>query len=224
MKTVRLVPLAAVVLAAQGLVWGQTITYTGTVPTTFSILDTSNNPVALTDNSVFANAIGSGTVRESTQQIRLRSNATYKLSAQVTSHTSIADGTGATAGNTAEAITLGDIGFGISNIDASGASVVNGGGSPSRTDTTATGFTYATPTPSDGRIAWTTDTLHSILASSTQMLSGDRISASGDNGSDDNFLTVSLKAGYLPQYFTPTDVSGGTFTVVVTLTVAASGS
>jgi len=146
------------------------------------------------------------------------------LSAQVTSHTHIADGTGATAGTTAEAITLGDIGFGISNIDSSGLSVVGGGGVPTRTDTTATGFAYASATPSDGRIAWTTKTLHDILGSSTQMLSGDRISASGDNGSDDNFLLVSLTAGYLPQYFTPTDISGGTFTVVVTLTVAASGS
>ena len=225
MKTMKFSVRLAMVLAAQGLVWGQTITYNGTVPTTFSILDTSNNAVTLSDSSVFKNAIGSGTVMESPQSVRLRSNAGYKLSAQVTTNTGVAaTAGGSTAGNTLQAITLSDIGFGVSVINVSGASVSGGGtgtglNAPSRTDTTIAGFTYSTPTPSDGRIVWSTKTLNDIQSSSTQILSGDRISASGDNGSDDNFLLVTLTAGYLPQYFTP-----GNFTVVVTLTMAASGT
>jgi hypothetical protein len=220
MKSTKYALLVTIGLAVQGLVWGQTITYNGTIPGTFSILDGSNAALNLSDSTAFVAAVGTGTMSESTQSVRLRSNAGYKLSAQVTTNTGIAAGTvAAAAGSTGNAITLADIGFGVSTVAVTGASVVNGGGTPTRTDTTATGFAYTTPTPVDGRISWSTSTLGGILSSSTQILSGDRISASGDNGSDDNFLTVALKAGYLPEYFTP-----GNFTVVVTLTLAASGT
>jgi hypothetical protein len=112
-------------------------------------------------------------------------------------------GTGITtvAGNTAAAIQLGDIGFGISAIDVSGASVVGGGtGTATRTDTivntvtTGPNFNYTTATTTTGRMTFPA-TLHDITAA-TMLLSGDRISASGDNSSTDNFLGVSLKFGY----------------------------
>jgi hypothetical protein len=218
--------IGAALAAGQGLIFGQTITYNGTVPTTFSILNTSDATLTASDSAVFASAIGAGTAQESTQQIHLRSNAPYALSAQVTGNTGIPDAaTPAAAGHTGQAITLADIGFGVSAINVAGASVVNGGGSPTRSDTTATGFIYVTPTVADGRITTfgTGSSLHAILAAAVQIQSGDRISASGDNGSNDNYILLSLKAGYLPEYFSPTDGSGG-FTVVITLTVAASGA
>ena len=218
MITMRHAFFAGAVILFPALVLGQTIRYNGAVPATYSIRDTANNSVSYSDSVVFKNAVASGTVRELTRQIRLRSNATYRLSAQVTTHTNIASGTGSVEGTAARAIRLGDIGWGISNIDRSGNSVVHGGGSPTRSDSTASGFTYSTPAAADGRIAWTTKTLNDILSSPAQILSGDRISASGDNSSDDNFLLVDFKAGYVPEYFTP-----GDFTVVVTLTISSSG-
>jgi len=218
--TIRTMLLAGAVMAAPGLVRSQTITYNGNVPETYSILDTSNSAVGYTDSVVFQNAIGSGSLKELTESVRLRSNAAYKLSAQVTTNTGIATGTASAASNTAQAIKLGDIGFGISNIDKSGASVVGGGATPTRADTIATNFSYSAPSVVDGRLTWSPGmTLNDVQSAATQILNGDRISASGDNGSDDNFLVVSLKAGYVPEYFTP-----GNFTVVVTLTIAASGA
>jgi hypothetical protein len=227
MKTLKSALFIGAALAAgQGLIFGQTITYNGTVPTTFSILNASDATLAGGDSTTFIAAIGNATVQEATQQIHLRSNAPYALSAQVTNNTGIPDAAaGAAAGHTGQAITLADIGFGVSAINVLGASVVNGGASPSRVDTTATNFAYATPTAANGRIAsWTTgSTLHAILASAVQIQGGDRISASGDNGSSDNYILLSLKAGYLPEYYSPTDGSGG-FSVVITLTLAASGA
>ena len=190
----------------------------GTIPEAFSILDTANNSVGYTDNIVFGTAVGSGTVSELTRQIRIRGNAAYKLSAQVTAHTNIAAGASSVEGTTARVVNLGDIGWGISNLDQSGNSVVHGGASPTRSDSIAPGFAWSKPTATGGRIAWTTKTLNDILSGPVQILSGERISASGDNSSGNNFLLVDLKAGYAPEYFTP-----GDFTVVVTLTIASTG-
>ena len=230
MKTVRTLLLIAVVLTFQGLVWGQTITYNGNVPPTFSILNESNTTLLATDDVIFKNAIGSGTVKETSQNIRLRSNAGYKLSARVTTNTNIADGVGTTSESTTAAdIKLGDICFGVDTVTQTGLSVVKGGATPTRTDTKALGFTYGSPSATDGRRGACVDatqtpgvgkSLHDIKSAAVQILSGERISANGDNTADDNFLTVALKAGYLPQYFTPTEDG---FTVVVTLTIAASG-
>ena len=155
--------------------------------------------------------------------IHLRSNAVYKLSAMVGAPTNMGTGITTVAGNTAAAIQLGDIAFGISAIDVSGASVVGGGtGTATRTDTivntvtTGPNFNYTTATTTTGRMTFPA-TLHDITAA-TMLLSGDRISASGDNGSTDNFMGVSLKFGYVPQYFTPETA----FSFVVTLTIASS--
>jgi hypothetical protein len=227
MKTVRFLLLAALVVAAQGVVWGQTITFNGSVPATYSVLDGSNATVALTD-ATFTSAIGKNTLTEATKVIRLRSNDVYKLSAAVGSLSNIGSGVATVASNTASAIQIGDIGFGISAIDATGASVVMtvvGELPAARTDTVVTvaetgpDFNYTSSAAVAGRM--TTHpfpaTLHDI-GSVTQILSGDRISASGDNGSTDNFLAVSLKFGYLPQYFTVESA----FSFVVTLTIGSA--
>ena len=222
MKSVKAMLVVGTVLAAStSLVQGQTITYNGNVPQTFSVLNTSNAAVSYTDSVVFQNAIGSGTLRELTEDVRLRSNDLYKLSAQVTTNTGIAAAAATAEGITGQAIKLGDIAFGISNVDKSGNSVVNGGGTPTRTDTIVTGYTYASPTVTDGRVVMAASpagkSLNDIQAANIQILSGTRISASGDNSADDNYLLVTLKAGYVPAYFTV-----GNFTVVVTLTIASN--
>ena len=222
MRTVRFAMLAAVVLAATQIsVYGQTITFNGSVPATYSILNASD--AALTDvDATFVSAIGVNTLTEATHVIHLRSNAVYKLSAIVGTPTNIGTGVATVAGSTLAAIQLGDIGFGISAINVLGASVVNGGSTPTRTDTvvvvptTGPNFNYTTATTTTGRMTFPA-TLHDITAA-TMLLSGDRISASGDNGSTDNFMGVSLKFGYVPQYFTPETA----FSFVVTLTIASS--
>ena len=230
MRTARFGLLVAVVLAATQIpVYGQTITFNGSVPATYSMTDGSNLAIALVD-STFTGTIGQNTLIQATKVIRLRSNDVYKLSAAVGSLSEIGTGvaTVASVANEASSIQIGDIGFGISNVDATGASVVLtvvGEAPAARTDTVAvtadTGpdFNYVAKTAVDGRM--TTNpfpaTLHDIT-SATQILSGDRISASGDNSSTDNFLGVSLKFGYLPQYFTVASA----FSFVVTLTMGAA--
>jgi len=229
MRKVRFALLAAAVLAATQIpVYGQTITFDGSVPATFSMLDESNATVALADTT-FTAAIGKNTLTEATKVLRLRSNAGYKLSAIVGSLSGIGSGvaTVASTANEASAIQIGDIGFGISAIDATGASVVMtvvGEAPAARTDTisvtadTGPDFNYVSSAAVAGRM--TTNPFPATLkniTSGTQLLTGDRISASGDNSSTDNFLGVSLKFGYLPQYFTV-----GTFSFVVTLTMAAA--
>ena len=126
MRTVRFAMLAAVVLAATQIpVYGQTITFTGSVPATFSMLDDSNATVAITDTT-FSAAMGKNTLTEATKTLHLRSNAGYKLSAIVGSLSNIGSGVASKASTAGEAsaIQIGDIGFGISAIDATGASVV----------------------------------------------------------------------------------------------------
>ena len=86
------------------------------------------------------------------------------------------------------------------------------------TGTGAVDFNYASSAAILGRM--TTNPFPATLKNitgATQLLSGDRISASGDNSSLDNFLGVSLTFGYLPQYFTV-----ASFSFVVTLTMAAA--
>jgi hypothetical protein len=209
------------VIQAQGT--GGTGTFGGTVPATFSISDTSNNSLSAALGTFSTLTVGKGTLASPTAlQFRLRSNANYKLTAQVGSLSGITDGTGTAPGNTAGSIQTGDIGFGFTAaIDASGASVVNGGATPTRTDTIVSGFDAHAgwPSVSDGHTPSFTKTLHDIYGSDVQILSGDRISASGDNSSDDNFLTVTMGLATLPQFLTT-----GTFSGTVTFTIASSGT
>ena len=204
-----------------GIVQAQSGTFGGTVPATFSITDTSNASLSGTLGSFSTLTVGStSTLSQPTvMQFRLRSNADYKLSAVFGSLSNITDGTKTAAGTTAAGIQTGDIGFGFTAaIVGTGASVSNGGSTPTRTDTIVTGFdvTGGWASLSNGHTPSFTKTLHDI-ASSTQILSGERISASGDNSSSDNFLLVTLGVATLPQFFT-----AATFSGTVTLTIAAN--
>jgi hypothetical protein len=62
-------------------------------------------------------------------------------------------------------------------------------------------------------------TLHDIFGQDVQILSGPRISASGDNSSNDNSLTLTMGIAILPRY-----LSAGSFSGTLTFTIAASGS
>ena len=160
-------------------------------------------------------AIGTSVLRESgdsTVQARLRSNKAYTLSAQAAalnvSSPAAADG--------GTSITLGDIGFGVTAVDATGANVATG-----HTDTIVSLFNYSSgfPAVSNGLTpfaAGTNGTL-SDLTSNTQVLSGSRISAKGNISTNNNFVLVTFGVATLPQYFTPN--SG--FSTTVTLTIAA---
>lgn len=198
-----------------------TVDYGGTIPTTFKITNTSNGDLADTSALQFGTltigASGSNPLVTKSLAFRLRSNAGYKLSASVGSLVNIATGSASAASTTAQDIKLGDIGFGFSAaIDKSGASVVNGGGSPTRTDTITSGFDVTTgswPSVSNGHTPAFTKTLND-LDGGADILTGDRISASGDNSSSDNFLVVTVGVATLPQYLTAATFSGKiTFTL-----------
>ena len=222
-----LLSVAAVLAILPGIVLAQgasgTGTFGGTVPTTFSIANTSNGSLATALGTFGTLTIGKNVLSTPTPlAFRLRSNAGYKLTAQVGSLVGITDGGPSGVSTTLQAIKTGDIGIGFTTaVDRSGLSVVNGGASPTRTDSVVTGFdvTAGWPSVSTGHTPAFTKTLHDIFAADTQIMSGDRISASGDNSSSDNFLTVTVGIATLPQYLTPGDFSG-----TVTFTIAASGT
>jgi hypothetical protein len=209
------------VVLAQGT--GGTGTFGGTIPTTFSIANTSNGSLSTALGTFSTMTIGANTVAAPTPlAFRLRSNAAYKLTAQVGSLVGVTDGATSGASTTLQGIKTGDIGIGFTaSVDQSGASVSGGGGTPTRTDTIVSGFDVSTgwPTAVNGHTPSFAKTLHDIFASDTQILSGDRISANGDNSSSDNFLTITVGVAALPQYMTP-----GAFSGTVTLTIAASGT
>jgi hypothetical protein len=219
--------LTAALTILPGIVLAQgtngTGTFGGTVPTTFSIANTSNGSLATALGTFSTLTIGSDVLSAPTPLVfRLRSNAGYKLTAQVGSLVGMTDGAPSGVSNTLQAIKTGDIGFGFTSaVDRSGLSVVNGGASPTRTDSIVSGFdiTAGWPAVSTGHTPAFTKTLHDIFGADTQILSGDRISASGDNSSGDNFLTVTVGIATLPQYMTP-----GAFSGTVTFTIAASGT
>ncbi|HXB72229.1 MAG TPA: hypothetical protein VNY05_28585 [Candidatus Acidoferrales bacterium] len=228
MKRMSILLSASAVLAIlPGIVLAQgttgTGTFGGTVPTTFSIANTSNGSLAAALGTFGTLTIGKNVLSTPTPlAFRLRSNAGYKLTAQVGSLVGITDGAPSGVSTTLQAIKTGDIGIGFTTaVDRSGLSVVNGGASPTRTDSVVTGFdvTAGWPSVSTGHTPAFTKTLHDIFAADTQIMSGDRISASGDNSSSDNFLTVTVGVATLPQYLTPGDFSG-----TVTFTIAASGT
>jgi hypothetical protein len=212
---------SAALMMLPGIVQAQS-GFGGTVPTTFSITDVNNASPTAALGTFNALTIGSTSAFSLPTPLafHLRSNAGYKLSAVTSGLTNIAEGTKTVASSTASGIQTGDIGFGITAITTTGfgASVSLAGVGGTRTDTIVPAFDYtggSFGTILNGHSPTFSATLHSI-SSSTQILSGDRISSSGDNNSDDNFLTVTLGVATLPQYFTPTSFSG-----TITLTIAA---
>jgi len=220
-----LVLIGTAMMMLPGLVLAQgttgTGTFGGTVPLTFTITDATNASLAGTLGTFSTMTIGKSALNAPTPMaFRLRSNGPYKLSAAVTAVTTIVDGAATPdASTTAQAVKTGDIGFGFTSaIVQTGLSVVNGGSSPTRLDTIVTGYdaTAGFATTTDGHTPAFTKTLHDIY-SGVQILSGDRISSSGDNSSDDNYLTVTLGVAAIPQYWTP-----GAFSGTVTLTLATT--
>jgi len=195
--------------------------YSGTVPTTFTISNTSNGSLSgVLGNFGTLSMTNSSTLSTPTAlTFRMRSNAAYKLTANASVTSGITDGTASAAGTTAQAIKTGDIGFGFTAaINQGGASVVGGGETPTRTDTIVSGYDASSGWASvtDGHTPSFSKTLHDIYGNDVQILSGDRISASGDNTSDDNFLTLTVGIATLPQYLTP-----GAFSGTVTFTIGA---
>ncbi|HUQ90222.1 MAG TPA: hypothetical protein VM120_00995 [Bryobacteraceae bacterium] len=216
----RIVQMGALaLLSVPGIVYAQ-VDYSGTIPTTFAITNTSNGTLTGNLGAFSTLTIGSGTlVTPTVLAFRLRSNAAYKLSANSAVISGITNGVASAAGTTAQGIKTGDIGFGITAaIDQSGASVVDGGGTPTRLDPIVAGYSVigGWPSVTDGHTPAFTKTLNSFFGVDTQILSGPRISASGDNSSSDNFLLVTVGLAALPQYLTPAAFSG-----TVTFTIAA---
>jgi hypothetical protein len=156
---------------------------------------------------------GSSTTPTGTSvQFRLRDNnaAGYHLNAQLTSFT-VTPTAPVAGGNT---IASSDVGVGITSIVAAGNVLTP------RTDTITPGFNYnpATMSSPSGLTPYlgaaSGSARLSDLAVSTKILSGPKI-ANNQNLNPNNFLTVTMTFGVLPQYFTP-----ATFSAVITLTIA----
>ena len=223
MKRINNCPVAAllVILPAAALAQG-VITFGGSVPAVCWISDVSNGSLAgvLGNFGTLTPAKGTLTAPASLA-IRLRSNAPYKLLVQVDSLVGIADGSASPPGAAPQVIKTGDIGFGILAVDVSLSRLVGGGSTPVRQDAITAGFDVhgGWPNTHNGHTPTFTKTLHDIHSAAIQVLSGPRISADGDNYSNNNFMTVTLGIATLPQYLTATSFSG-----VVTFTLAPSGA
>ena len=189
-----------------------TITVTGTTPTSVSVTNASDTALSTTLALGAMTPAAGGTLMTSTVQARLRSNKAYTLSAQAAALSVTSPG----AADGGTSITLSDIGFGVTAVDATGANVATG-----HTDTIVTLFNYGSgfPAVTNGLtpfVSGTNGTLNDLTAS-TQILSGTRISAKGNISTTNNFILVTLGVATLPQYFTPN--SG--FSTTITLTIAA---
>lgn len=198
------------------------ITFGGDVPAVCWLTNTGNGSLAGVLGNFGTLVVGKNVLASPTPlAFRIRSNAPYKLTVRVDSLVGIGDAAGSTPGTTARAINTGDIGFGITAIDVSLSRLVGGGTTPIREDAITTGFDVRAgwPSPRGGHTPNFAKTLHDIYGNDTQLLSGPRVSADGDNNSNNNFMTVFVGLSTLPQFLTATDFSG-----VVTFTVAPSGS
>ena len=189
-----------------------TITITGTDPDAFSITNTSDATLSATVVLGVLTPATGGTLTSGTTQIRLRSNKAYNLSAQVTA----LNFTGPGAADGGATIALTDFGFGISSIDTTGANVANAAG---HTIVALFDYNPATATVTNGLTPYvpgTHGTLNNIT-SSTQILSGPRISTQGNISTNNNFILCTLSIATLPQYFTPNT----SFSTTITLTMAS---
>jgi hypothetical protein len=140
----------------------------------------------------------------------MRSNVDYVLYVQASG---ISDrGADCVAGSTARVISTREIRFGVRRRFTAGAGVVR-----PRYDTIFEKFRLAkwpVARSSDGHGARFSATLEDISAAATPILAGTRISAGGDNSSDDNFIELELLVALLPRIRMPLPFSG-----TVTLTI-----
>jgi hypothetical protein len=213
--TMKLLLIFSVIALLAGTASAQTtgtITVSGTTPTAVSVTNASDATLSSTVALGTLTPAAGGSLMSGTVQARLRSNKAYTLSAQAAALSV----SGAAAADGGASLTLSDIGFGVTAIDATGSNVATG-----HTDTIVSLFNYGSgfPAVSNGLtpfVAGTNGTLND-LTSSTQVLSGSRISAKGNLSTNNNFVLVTFGVATLPQYFTPN--SG--FSTTVTLTIAA---
>jgi hypothetical protein len=206
-----------VIVQAQGV-----ITFGGSVPAVCWMTDTSNGNLAGVLGDFGTLTVGKNVLKAPAPlRIRLRSNAPYRLMVQAGSMVGIIEGPASPRSTTAQAIKTGDIGFGITAVDVSLSRLVGGGSTPIREDPIAAGFDVRSGWRGgqNGHTPTFTKTLHDISTADTQILSGPRISADGDNYSDNNFLTVSVGIATIPQFLT-----AGSFSGVVMFTVVPSGA
>jgi hypothetical protein len=224
MQRYRALFFAVAVLATlPGVVLAQgtrgTGTFGGTIQQAFTVTAMSNGVLAIAMGAFAMTPGGSSLTAPPPVAFKVRSNAGYKLMVQVGALVGMTDGMSGSGGG---GLTTGNFGFGFTaQVDASGASVVGGGASPSRTDTIVTGFdvTAGWPVVTTGQSPNFTKTLHDVYGQDVQILSGARISASGDNSSPDNSLTVTIGIAAQAQYLT-----AGNFSGTLTFTIASSGS
>jgi hypothetical protein len=215
MKKTNLILFGAIILIFARIGSAQTsgtITVSGTDPESFSITSTTDATLSATIVlGTLTPATGSA-LTSGTTLIRLRSNKAYNLNAQVSALSFVGPG----AADGGSSIALSDFGFGISSIDATGANVANAVG-----HTVGALFNYDPRTVSvtNGLTPYVpgTDGTLNDITSSTQILSGPRISTLGNISTDNNFILATLVVATLPQYFTPNT----SFSATITLTIAS---
>jgi len=211
MISLRKLPvLVGIVLVTASAAFAQTtgtINITGTIPDAVSMTDTSGVPLSTTVALGVLTPADTATMATGAATVRLRSNKAYTLSADA-----VLNFGAVVADNGGDPITLADIGFAITGMTLTGTNVATGG-----SHTVATGFNLpgAWPVSADGLTPVFGKTLSNITTS-TQILSGSRISKKGNMMTNNNFIGVTLGVAVLPQYFTPNG-----FTATITLTMAS---
>lgn len=167
--------------------------------------NTQNSPLSFTLTLGDVSPTNTNSYAGGRVKMVLRTNAAYAVSAQVTA----SSGFGSAANGD---ITLSDIGFGVGNLANSGVLV---SGDPAANSVIAGAFgndPSLAAKNADGIPTFTTS-LNSV-STSTQVLSGPRISKGGSVSSPNNGLFVDTVYAVGPQYFTPT-----TFSATVTYTI-----
>lgn len=170
--------------------------------------NTQNSPLAFTLSLGDVSPTNTDTYAGGRVKMILRSNASYAVSAQVTANS----GFGAAANGD---ITLSDIGFGVGNLANSGVLVV---GDPATNSVVAGTFVNdpsAAVKDADG-IPTFSNSLNSVAAAATQVLSGPRISKAGSINSANNGLLVDTVYAVGPQFFTPAAAFSATVTYTIT--------
>ena len=214
MKITQLLTLSALAAAAafaQVTATG-TITITGSVPASISMTnDAAPSNTLLNGTIALGSLVAANTATLATLtnpvNVRIRSNKQFKLSAMVAPMTF----TSTDLDDSGLPITAADIGFGITAT----LQPLNSTGRPADSIDPLFDCSTGFGTVANGHMTFTKATLNDLLTSK-DILTGHRISKSGNQQSDDNFLTVSFNAATLPQYFTPN--TG--FSAMVTLTAA----
>lgn len=217
MKGLKLLLVIVVLGLSADLAMAQTtgtVTISGTDPESFSITNASNG--SLSSTVAFGNLTPAGTSSLATGSVtvRLRTNKAYKLTAQTTSLNFVSAG----AADNGDSVSLNDIGFGISSVEAGGdgANVANASGHQIISKFDYDPSSKAVTNGLTPFVAGTDGTL-SDITSATQVLSGGRISKKGNITTDNNFIGVTFKIATLPQYFTP----NSSFSTTLTLTIAS---